>query len=69
MNKNCVIYFHLTNGVKLYISKIHMRCLEEKEIHLTDNIIFAERFDKYEAENISIMNWWKHIGEMTIELI
>lgn len=67
-NKNYIIYFNIKNN-KLYVSNIHMRCLEEKEIHLTDNITHAKHFDKYTAENISIMNWWKYIGEMLIEEI
>lgn len=64
--QKCVIVYTLGNGTKLYVSKINMRSIEEKEIHLTDNIRYARFFDAVTAENIVLMNWWKHIGTPSV---
>jgi hypothetical protein len=44
-----------------------MKSYEYKEIHLTDNKMFAKHFDEFTAKNIVLMNWWKHIGTSSIE--
>ena len=66
-DKNCVIEYLLDNGTKLYVSNINMKSYEYKEIHLTDNKMFAKYFDEVTAENIVLMNWWKHIGKSFVE--
>lgn len=66
-DKNCVIVYLLDNGTKLYVSNINMKSYEYKEIHLTDNKMFAKHFDEVTAENIVLMNWWKHIGKSSVE--
>ena len=52
MNKNCFVVYTLENGTKLYVSNINMKSYEYKEIHLTDNKVFAKQFDEFTAKNI-----------------
>jgi hypothetical protein len=69
MNKKYVIFYQMENGSKVYVSKINMRCWEERELQLTDDKQLAKQFDKATAENIIVMNWWKHIGDAFMEKI
>lgn len=67
MNKNCFVVYTLENCTKLYVSNINMKSYEYKEIHLTDNKMYAKHFDEITAKNIVLMNWWKHIGTPSVE--
>lgn len=67
MGNMYVVGIYLVSGQKLYVSYINMRCKEEKDIQLVEDINKAKRFDYFTALNIQIMNWWGDIGEMFIE--
>lgn len=62
-----VVGIYLKSEQKAYVSSINMRCKEEKDIQLVEDINKAKRFSYFTALNIQIMNWWKDIGEMFIE--
>jgi hypothetical protein len=67
MGNMYVVGIYLVSGQKFYASSINMRCKEEKDIQLVEDINKAKRFDYFTALNIQIMNWWGDIGEMFIE--